>query len=609
MQVLLALAKAAGEIVTRDELTNSCWQGRVVGEDAINRVISRLRHVGRDIGEGAFRIETVTQVGYRLVSDYALQPVSAQAVGPRSVAAGIGRRRTNPPWRTFSLWRSSLAVLAVLAMALGLGVGLWKSVRPATLSTPRHPQAQLRVAPFTVLSPDVPPAFAVQAREEVVAAFGLTSFVDITTGPAQGRSDGLSWTLSGALERSGGLQRFILHLTHDATGQIVWTGTIERPAGEGERALKAVAAAVEEILATSLSAAARYQAERHSPLPDATLALFIQWSGDTVLPVGRFRHGEEELRRAVALTPDFADGWTWLAGALGATATMSDDPVDAAAARAAAPEVIATALTLRPHNPVALMARAKIMAPSDFLGRDAAFRSAIAQPTSEAGVEHSAYSVLLLDVGRLQEAVRQADIGFELDPLDPSLMDRYAKALSLNGQTALAAKVMDQTRTAWPEDPAVGNLRIRSALWTRDYALALAEIDADKKASPEVRAAMSAVFAALKSGNPQTLAAAAEGLARLADDRATLTPFVVSGFAALGRNDEALRAAERLIGEHSALAADVLFDPVMAQARNTPAFAALAGRLGLIGYWRATARRPDFCSAPAPPALCAGLSR
>lgn len=67
MQVLLALAEARGEIVRREELTERCWEGRIVGEDAINRVLSRLRRVAEGIGSGSFRIETVTRIGYRLV--------------------------------------------------------------------------------------------------------------------------------------------------------------------------------------------------------------------------------------------------------------------------------------------------------------------------------------------------------------------------------------------------------------------------------------------------------------------------------------------------------------------------------------------------------------
>ncbi|HEY1879368.1 MAG TPA: winged helix-turn-helix domain-containing protein, partial [Caulobacteraceae bacterium] len=65
MQVLVALVRAGGRIVSRDELLESCWRGVVVGEDALNRVIGRVRRLSEGLGAGAFTIETITKVGYR----------------------------------------------------------------------------------------------------------------------------------------------------------------------------------------------------------------------------------------------------------------------------------------------------------------------------------------------------------------------------------------------------------------------------------------------------------------------------------------------------------------------------------------------------------------
>jgi adenylate cyclase len=67
MQVLVALSRADGRIVSRDELATSCWHGVVVGEDALNRVIGRLRRVLDEVG-GDVQLETITKVGYRLVA-------------------------------------------------------------------------------------------------------------------------------------------------------------------------------------------------------------------------------------------------------------------------------------------------------------------------------------------------------------------------------------------------------------------------------------------------------------------------------------------------------------------------------------------------------------
>src|SRR3954467_8201194 len=43
MQVLIALARRAGETVSRDDLMRACWGEVVVGEDALTRAVLRLR--------------------------------------------------------------------------------------------------------------------------------------------------------------------------------------------------------------------------------------------------------------------------------------------------------------------------------------------------------------------------------------------------------------------------------------------------------------------------------------------------------------------------------------------------------------------------------------
>lgn len=66
MQMLVVLAQARGEVVSRDELVLRCWDGVVVGDNAINRVVSLLRAVAAETCNGAFAIETIKKVGYRL---------------------------------------------------------------------------------------------------------------------------------------------------------------------------------------------------------------------------------------------------------------------------------------------------------------------------------------------------------------------------------------------------------------------------------------------------------------------------------------------------------------------------------------------------------------
>ena len=94
MQVLVVLAKARGAVVSRDELIDRCWSGRIVGDDAINHAVGKLRQLAAASG-GAFAIETIPRVGYRLIVEGAepLEP-AGRAKAPLSrrmlLGSGIG---------------------------------------------------------------------------------------------------------------------------------------------------------------------------------------------------------------------------------------------------------------------------------------------------------------------------------------------------------------------------------------------------------------------------------------------------------------------------------------------------------------------------------------
>ena len=96
MQVLVALARAHGKIVTRDELIEQCWDGRIVGEDAINRALARVRHCAAGFAGGCFAVETIPRVGYRL-------KVNGASSSDSSVPAG--QRRRHAALSALDSWR------------------------------------------------------------------------------------------------------------------------------------------------------------------------------------------------------------------------------------------------------------------------------------------------------------------------------------------------------------------------------------------------------------------------------------------------------------------------------------------------------------------------
>ncbi len=64
LQVLLALLRRAGEVVTKEELFDEVWSGRPTVENVLANAVAKLR---RSLGEGdAERIQTVPRAGYRI---------------------------------------------------------------------------------------------------------------------------------------------------------------------------------------------------------------------------------------------------------------------------------------------------------------------------------------------------------------------------------------------------------------------------------------------------------------------------------------------------------------------------------------------------------------
>ena len=116
MQVLVVLAEAAGQVVTRDTLLRRCWGDVYVGDDSLNRAIGAVRKLAAEIAGGSFGIETIRHTGYRLTGDRTVL---------RSPENGPGEDQP-------ALSRRVLIGGAAAAAAIAGGAGLWWANRPRT---------------------------------------------------------------------------------------------------------------------------------------------------------------------------------------------------------------------------------------------------------------------------------------------------------------------------------------------------------------------------------------------------------------------------------------------------------------------------------------------
>ncbi|MBC6982952.1 winged helix-turn-helix domain-containing protein [Caulobacter sp. 17J80-11] len=116
MQVLVVLADAAGDVVTRETLFRLCWGRAVVGEDSLNHAVALVRRAAREAADGQFAIETIPRTGYRFVVAAGHDASALEPLAPE-----------RPP---FSLSRRQLAIGAGVA-AVGLAAAAYGLTRPS----------------------------------------------------------------------------------------------------------------------------------------------------------------------------------------------------------------------------------------------------------------------------------------------------------------------------------------------------------------------------------------------------------------------------------------------------------------------------------------------
>ena len=308
MQVLVALAKAQPEVVSRDRLIELCWDGRIVGDDALNRCVLALRHLAQDVTPQPFSIETVPRIGHRLV-------VTAE---DKAIA---------PPTGRISQWRV-VAVLALLLLIATGGFLVWQQ-----RSNAPEP-ASIAVLPFRNLGAG-DSYFAEGIGEEILGqlsgephfqVIGSSSSSQFGANPnlnEVARRLDVDYVLEGSVRRQGDEVRVNAGLVRTRDGIRLWAGSydgklddifaIQRQIGT------AIAGALQRRLvrAPGLSGPLVTKGEAYSLY--LTARALIRTNNRRVAPTA-----VDFLRDAIRLDPGYAPAWASLAEASRMQAALGD---------------------------------------------------------------------------------------------------------------------------------------------------------------------------------------------------------------------------------------------------------------------------------------------
>jgi DNA-binding winged helix-turn-helix (wHTH) protein/TolB-like protein len=311
MLVLVALATPFGAILSRDDLIERCWEGRVVGDTSINRVISLLRGALKTVAAGAICVENVPKVGYRLIEG---QSEPCDRSHPAASAAPTTRTES-VPWYRKRMVAPVIAALLLLVGALGLGA-YWQA-------QPAASPERLRIAMLPLdLGAGVDPLYGTGLETELRSQFARVGLIEVTSGDSAshliakglspmevGRKLKADYVWSGALDVEA--ERVILsaRLLDVAEGQEVWDEQLASAPGAARflpaRLARAVADALGRPVAES-TLAGNVSNEDFSLY--LTAMGLIKTRGTDQLFAAR-----DIMEQVTQRSPDFAAGWAGLA--------------------------------------------------------------------------------------------------------------------------------------------------------------------------------------------------------------------------------------------------------------------------------------------------------
>lgn len=605
LEVLIVLAQAAGAVVGRDELVTRCWDGRSVSDAVINRIISRIRRLAEKDEGASFAIETIAKVGYRLkrVSGGEDQPAVATAESGAQPLSAVSSPGGAPRSRARLIAAGALAVAVLLAGAF-LGRAVLEGGQGGELATGQGIPtnvARIAIAPFAVADGTAPEREAARLIGESVVlalterAMNIASPADaaeIGTDDPLGAATrlGARFLLSGTVRETDGHLSAVVRLEDVASRTVLWEHVFTATSA---RRLSAQTSVQTAFLMNWMLAGLD---ERNGSLPQGALPIFVRLCA-VFVSQGNYRENIRLGRTLIAAAPDFAPGYQMITMPL-AYASTQEPPDEAAAYVVEAQETAARALSIAPQNGMPYVGLSMIVQPqSDFRTRERLLRTG-RDLSPNAALLASVLAELLSTTGRTSEGDSLSYVAAVLDPLDPRLLARRADRLLQAGKAADAAALMDRTAEAWPDVGDVRYARLMAYAYSgnTDGVAALLGDPATRPAFIQ-QEHIPCWTVALQSiaGQTQDRNAALDAMRRCAAAGALSENWHTHAMAALGVVDDVFARMEQ---GTTFLSSVNPFYPEFAGIRRDKRFLQVLADRGLLAYWYASDRWPDFCADP-----------
>jgi len=587
-QLLVVLLQHAGELVTREELSQQVWPANtfVDFDHGLAVAVHKLRDALGDSSDQPRFVETVGRRGYRF-----LLPVEAAAQNSKMDEEGVPLPlglSSQPATRDRNWRRPALAIvglMALVAVALFLVHG-WQP-RAGASAPPRI--YSIAVLPLENLSNDPEQEYFVEGMtDEIITdlaklpglrVISRTSSMHYQntrkTLPEIARELNVDGVVEGTVVRLGDRVRIRTQLIYAPSDQHLWAEAYERDVKD----VLALQANLAEDIASGirLTLTAQQQAQLaalHSIDPKAH-ELYLKgryfWNKRDEAGFGK---AVEYFQQAIATDPAYAEAYAGLADTYALLGKMPE-------AKTAAEKALELDSDLAEAH-----ASLGLIAPFvDWNWGEAKrhFERAIALNPNYATAHHWYGEVYLMPNGRTDEAIAEIRKAQELDPLSPVITTDLGKDLYLARRYEEAVVELRRALEIDPNFISAHNWLSDTFLEQGKYNDAIAELEKTKPFKEErIYVRQTAYLYARMGRRTEGRRALARSL-RLSEGKSVSLGAVALCYAALGEKDRAFLWLEKAYAEKSSFMTTLKYWSVFDPIRSDPRFTDLVKRTRLQG--------------------------
>jgi TolB-like protein/DNA-binding winged helix-turn-helix (wHTH) protein/Flp pilus assembly protein TadD len=472
--LLLALVRAAPNLVSLDELMRLVWLGIVVSPETVSQRIKLLRDALEDDPREPRYIAGLRGRGYQMIAPVKELEADPAASAPNPSTASVEPLAPRPQPRRNRLLLIVVVVGFVLALGWFLANRIWspKQIVQEKRATTTPALAaisdrSIAVLPFVDMSEKKDQEyFSDGLSEELIELLGKTPGLRVIARTSsfyfKGKAEKLDAiaaelhvanVLEGSVRKSGDRLRVTAQLIRADTSEYVWSQTFDRKLEDIFKIQDEIAGAVVTALRVHLLTVQQRSAknELHTENLEAyDLYLKGKQSYNQAAAAG-YQRAMTAFQAAIALDPNYGAAYADLALAQYWLADQTAQPGDVTGYDRALADA-EKAIALDPRLAAGFSARGFVRAVYrfDFVGGQADLDKAVALNPGDAWVLHRS-AILLGILGNLPEAIAREEQALALDPLSAEICMRLGFFLMADQQLARVRPLYEKALAIAPD--------------------------------------------------------------------------------------------------------------------------------------------------------------